>query len=131
VSSLKTRELMTQIQTRDELLETLTNFHERVRTSVPVRKLIARWDRLVEVRTLPEPGRSFFLRSRGGEMLAPSVVADGPADITIAAEEDVLRGIFSGEINPARAHLDGHLQAIGSQKDQLVLDSIVLLIWGY
>jgi len=80
---------------------------------------------------LGDGGRSFFLRSKAGEMRAPETAPAGAPDIVIAAEERVLLGIFSGEINPARAHLDGELQAFGSQRDQLVLDAIVLLIWGY
>lgn len=106
----------------------LDDFHARVRSSAPVKKLLARWDRTVELRA---GGRSFFLRSTSGEMLPPTTEAPGAPDITVAADEDVLRGVFAGEINPARAHLDGKLQAYGSQKDQLVLDAIVLLIWGH
>jgi hypothetical protein len=122
---------MTQTATQDALFDALRGFHARARESAPVRKLIARWDRIVEVRSVTFPRRSIYLRSLGGELLEPTSVAPGEADISIVADEDVLRRIFTGELNPARAHLDGSLQAIGAQKDQLVLDSIVLLIWGY
>ena len=64
-------------------------------------------------------------------MSEPTASATEAPDVVIASDESVLRGIFTGEVNPARAHLDGILEAQGSQKDQLVLDSIVLLIWGY
>ncbi|MBI3722616.1 SCP2 sterol-binding domain-containing protein [bacterium] len=120
-----------EITRADALLSALEDFHARACESAPVGKLLARWDRLVEVRALSEPRRSFFLRSQGGRMLAPAPSAEGTPDIVIAADESVLAGVFRGELNPARAHLEGELQAFGSQKDQLVLDAIVLLIWGY
>lgn len=123
---------MNEVQVRDELKDALDEFQGRVRASAPVKKILTWWDRSVEVRSTTFPRRSFFLKSQKGEMLAPTTVApEGGADVVIAADEEVLRGIFRGEVNPARAHLDGLLQAVGAQKDQLVLDSIVLLIWGY
>ncbi len=115
----------------DTLLSALEDFRARADAAPSVKKLLARWDRLVEIRALSEPRRSFFLRSTAGRMLGPERSAGGSPDIVIAAHESVLQGVFRGELNPARAHLDGELQAYGSQKDQLVLDSIVLLIWGY
>jgi hypothetical protein len=115
----------------DALLSALEDFRARAEAAPSVKKLLARWDRLVEVRALSEPRRSFFLRSSAGRMLGPEPSADRSPDVVIAAHESVLQGVFRGKLNPARAHLDGELQAFGSQKDQLVLDSIVLLIWGY
>ena len=114
--------------TTTQLGDVLTDFHARVRASAPVKKLLARWDRTVELRA---GERSFFLCSKSGEMLPPTTEPPCAPDITVTADEAVLRGVFAGEINPARAHLDGKLQAYGSQKDQLVLDAIVLLVWGH
>jgi hypothetical protein len=121
---------MNDVQVQDQLEDALRAFHERVRSSAPVKKVLAWWERTVEIRCTTFPRRSFFLTSRKGEMLEPAKSFAGSAEVVIAADEEVLTGIFRGEINPARAHLDGQLQAIGPQKDQLVLDSIVLLIWG-
>jgi hypothetical protein len=116
---------------KDSLEDALRAFHARVRGSAPVAKLLVRWDRLVEVRVLGANARSFFLRSSAGEMRAPERAAERAADVVVVAVEDVLQGIFSGAKNPAREHLDGRLQVFGPQKDQLVLDAIVLLVWGY
>lgn len=128
---MKTATNETQAGKRDEILVVLERFHARAGASPPVLKLLARWDRLVEVRVTGPRPRSWFLRSSGGRMLEPTATAEGAPDMVIAATEEVLRDVFTGELNPARAHLDGDLQATGSQRDQLVLDSIVLLIWGY
>jgi hypothetical protein len=123
---------MNELQVRDDLQDSLLDFHARIKESAPVKKILGWWERTVEVRSTTFPRRSYFLRSVMGEMLEPTTQAPANgADVVIAADEEVLRGIFRGEINPARAHLDGLLQAVGPQKDQLVLDSIVLLIWGY
>ena len=121
---------MNEVQVRDELEDALRTFHARVRESAPVRKVLGWWERTVEIRCTTFPRRSFFLTSRKGAMLEPAATFAGSPEVVIAADEEVLCGIFRGEINPARAHLDGALQAVGPQKDQLVLDSIVLLIWG-
>jgi hypothetical protein len=118
-------------QTIDEVRSALDAFHARAAGSRAVEKLIARWDRLVEVRVLSERARSFFLRSAGGRMLPPAIASPAEADVVVAADATTLARIFRGEVNPARAHLDGDLQVFGSQRDQLVLDSIVLLIWGF
>lgn len=122
---------MQNVQVRDELLETLRAFRARVEGSPEVKKLIAKWDRTIEVRVVTFPRRSLYVRTEGGAMLEPTGVRPGEPEITIVADEDVLAAVFRGEVNPARAHLDGALQAIGPQKDQLVLDSVVLLLWGY
>jgi putative sterol carrier protein len=123
---------MNEVQVVDELEASLRDFHARVRASAPVKKILAWWERTVEIRSATAPRRSFYLRSEKGEMLEPVTQAPASgADVVIVADEEVLRGIFRGEVNPARAHLDGLVAAVGSQKDQLVLDSIVLLIWGY
>lgn len=111
----------------DPLLEALEGFRKKAMASWPVRRLLAKWDRTIEVRL---PDRSYYLRSKAGEILAPATSHDGKAEIVLAASEEVMRGVFEGSLNPARAHLDGRLVAEGSTADQLVLDAIVLLIWG-
>jgi hypothetical protein len=111
----------------DPILEALESFRRRAMASWPVRRLLAKWDRTIEVRV---PERSYFLRSRAGQILAPALGADAKPEIVLSAAADVMRGVFEGTLNPARAHLDGRLVAEGSTGDQLVLDAIVLLIWG-
>ncbi len=73
---------------RSSLSSVLQDFHARVRASAPVKKLLARWDRTVELRAGEQ---SFFLRSKSGEMLPPTTEPPGAPDITISAEEDILR----------------------------------------
>lgn len=115
----------------DRLLSILEDFRARCNDSQAVRKLIKRWDRIIEIQTLEETQTSYFLRANSGVVDALTIEELGVPEMTVAASEDILRQVFCGAVNPARAHLDGELQVYGSQKDQLVLDSVVLLIWGF
>jgi hypothetical protein len=120
----------------DRLEGLLAEFRARAMASAPVRRLLAGWDRTVELRVAGEvrmndaAPRAYFLRSQAGVMEGPAREAARRPDIVVSATAEVLEAIFGGRLNPARAHLDGDLAATGSQRDQLVLDSLVMLIWG-
>lgn len=106
------------------------SFAEQCNQSKAVKKFIANWDRQVEVRTLDTTGRYSLITKAGQVQVAATDNCERP-QLTITAEQEILEQVFSGELNPARAHLDGELQVYGSQKDQLILDAVVLLIWGF
>ncbi len=53
-----------------------------------------------------------------------------PHTIILRARQDILNKVFCGELNPARAHLDGELDVFGSDKDEVKLDAISLILWG-
>lgn len=112
----------------DALFGRLGEFRARGMASPPVRRLLRGWDRVVEIRA--QGGGALFLSSRGGVMEGPAERAERPPDVVISGAAPVLEAVFGGELNPARAHLDGDLEVAGSQRDQLVLDSLVMLIWG-
>ena len=50
--------------------------------------------------------------------------------IRLEANSEVLEEIFSGQRNPARASVDGLLKIYGSNKDEVKLDAISLILWG-
>jgi hypothetical protein len=106
----------------------LTDFMTRASASRPVKSLLARWAREVEIRPAGGPPR--FLRSAGGALDGPSRESSGAPDVVVEADERVLLAVFRGETSPARAHLDGDLAVYGTEKDRIVLDALVLLIWG-
>lgn len=115
----------------DLTLKTLEDFRARCNESKAVGKLIKRWDRTIEIHVSSNPQASYFLPIDNGTVHAPTLEQNLFPEMTIAGNSETLRQIFCGALNPARAHLDGEIQVYGSQKDQLVLDSIVLLIWGF
>ena len=53
-----------------------------------------------------------------------------PHVIRIQGTTDILRTIFDGTTNPSEALLDGGIAVVGSDKDQVKLDAISLVIWG-
>lgn len=53
-----------------------------------------------------------------------------PHTVILRGREDILNRVFSGELNPARAHLDGELDVFGSDRDEVKLDAISLILWG-
>jgi hypothetical protein len=47
----------------------------------------------------------------------------------LSANADIVNDIFTGKANPSRLYLDGTLKVFASQKDQMVLDAIVDIVW--
>jgi len=50
---------------------------------------------------------------------------DGEADVTLSAEADVLKDIFSGEQNPMTAYMSGVLKVDGSTSRALKVSAIL------
>lgn len=85
---------------------------------------------------------NIYVEPRGGDEPYTMVVADSKitavldgrkdADhlVHVAAEPGVIRQVFSGELNPSEAVLDGILSVFASDKDQVKLDAITLVLWG-
>lgn len=117
--------------TSSSLLTVMEEFCVRCNESTAVGKLIKRWTRTIELQVCNDSKLSCFIASESGFVKISAVNQESAPDMTITAESEILTKIFCGALNPARAHLDGDVQVYGSQKDQLVLDSIVLLIWGF
>lgn len=115
---------------QNSLHRTLLSFAEQCNQSTAVKKFIANWDRQVEVQSIDTTPRYSLITKAGQILVATADDCERP-QLTITADQDILEQVFSGELNPARAHLDGELQVYGSQKDQLILDAIVMLIWGF
>ncbi len=51
------------------------------------------------------------------------------AAIKMKGSQRTLTDIFRGDLNPASEFLDGRLQVTASDKDQVKLDAITLLLW--
>lgn len=115
---------------QNSLHRTLRSFAAQCNQSKAVKKFIASWDRQVEVRSL-DTTESYSLITKAAQVQVATADDGECSQLTITADQEILEQVFSGELNPARAHLDGELQVYGSQKDQLILDAIVMLIWGF
>lgn len=116
------------IEDMDALIQ---SFMDRASASTGVSKLVKGWDRTLEINVIGEsPPTSYFITCRSGSFeRAPGL--DARADIVVSAERDCLLDMLNGELNPMRAHVEGLLQYSGNAQDELVVDSILMLIWGY
>lgn len=112
-----------------ELFSSLLSFREQVNGAERLRSLLKGWDRVVTVEA-SDTGRKYtmlFTDTRAGEPRA--AVAGEEVDISLKAEERVLIDVFRGVQNPAALFLEGNLQVFASDKDQVRLDAITLILW--
>jgi hypothetical protein len=112
-----------------ELLSSLVRFSEQVNRTERLRSLLKGWDRVVTVEAT-DTGRKYmvsFVDTRASEPQASSDTAE--PDISLKAEEQVLTDVFLGIQNPASLFLEGSLKVFASDKDQVRLDAITLILW--
>lgn len=112
------------------LVECLTDFRLRVNDNPRIKRLLKKWEPMILVEsTDSDEAFSMLLRQ---EAIAEIRDGLGESDhmIHLRASGEILRGIFSGRRNPARAYVDGELEVFGSDKDRVKLDAISLVLWG-
>ena len=109
----------------------LDAFVGRMNAQPRLTALLKNWqpDFRVEVRDA-DAGYRFVFRDGRVDCVEP--VRDEPQDRTLLLRGDAttLHAMFSGELNPLHAHSDGLIEIYGSEKDQIKLDTIVLIVWG-
>ncbi len=112
------------------LPECLRAFVRSANTHPRVGKLLKGWEPLLLIEATDD-GQRFNLRvhdSRLDEVALSEVESDN--SILVRGSNEVLRDVFSGALNPARAYLEGTLEVFGSDRDHIKLDAISLVLWG-
>jgi hypothetical protein len=111
------------------LSQTLEQFKDKVNAHPRLRSLLKDWNRLVRIEAL-DSEEVFHAHFANTELtrIAPGS-EDLEAEITLSATGDLLCKIFSGRENPASQYLTGSLQVFASDKDQVKLDAITLVLW--
>ena len=113
------------------LLDSLRNFKEEVQQNENVHKLVKNWNPNIILETM-DTEQIYTLQVR--DCLIDQILNEENEEsnhiIRLEADEEILTTIFSGEMNPAEAVLNGELVVFGDAKDQIKLDAITLLIWG-
>ena len=113
------------------LLELLRGFAERVNGEVNLRGTLAGWtpDFFIQA---SDTGDTVEVRIAGGRVDGVSPAAREPGDeaLLLRAATPVLERVFRGAVSPLGAYTDGLLEVYGSQKDQIKLDVIALVLWG-
>jgi putative sterol carrier protein len=112
-----------------ELHASLTDFACRVNEHPRLRSLLKGWDRVAGV-TASDTGAEYTLVFAGSQLVAVETSAPrNEPDIVMRASEQVLERVFSGKSNPATLFLEGSLQVFATDRDQVKLDAIALVLW--
>lgn len=109
------------------LSDALSEFADQINRDERLRQMIRDWNRWLRCVAL-DTGSSAGLRVQDAEVH----VVDPPSeeDILLEGAEELLVGMFKGEVSPTEPYLDGRLRVKGSQEDVLRLDFLSLMIWG-
>jgi hypothetical protein len=114
---------------RETLTRALSLFQAKVNQHPRLRTLLQGWDRdlVIECDDV-ELSQALHVR---GSLISDASDATPHADVTITmrASHPVLVDVFEGRRSPAKLFLDGDLQVFASDKDQVKLDAISLLLW--
>jgi hypothetical protein len=113
----------------DTLEHALCHFRDLVNAHPRMKTLLKGWDRWAVVAT-EDAALAFTVEFRDCQVVSvkPGITVDNAA-IKLKGSARTLTDIFLGELNPASEFLDGRLQVTASDKDQVKLDAITLLLW--
>jgi hypothetical protein len=112
------------------LIDALLQFRDRVNADSRLQTVLRGWEPVIVVE-VPGGGWKQYLVVRDGRItgIGPEC-KDSTHLVHLLAEEHVLIAIFTGGLNPTEAFLNGDLQIFASDKDQVKLDAISLMLWG-
>ena len=111
--------------------QTLHTFQGKVNAHSSLKSLLKGWEPTIIIestdsqRVFSLPVRNQKIESVESQRLAHT------HEVLVRGAESLLEDVFSGKANPATAHLDGLLEVFGSDRDQVKLDSISLVLWGF
>jgi SCP-2 sterol transfer family len=112
------------------LPECLSAFVASVNAHPQIGRLLKGWEPLLQIEATDD-GQQFHLRienARVGDVGLGRAEAEHA--VLVRGESAVLTRVFSGALNPAQAYLEGNLEVFGSDRDQIKLDAISLVLWG-
>ncbi len=123
------------ILTEEKLATTVLNFQSRFNNHDRVKKLLKKWNRLIFLEaTDTERKYTMIVSDQKMTDVEEGLMEDHSLNddtrIHLQADEEILIQIFSGEYNPATAHIDGALAVYSSDQDKVKLEAIAMVIWG-
>jgi len=107
----------------DRLTRILGGFCERIAADPALRAFAADKDVTLHF-TLPDVGRTFFLRLRRGAVAAALGEPDGAAEVELTMRAEILDGMFTGRVNPMQAATGGRLSFRGDTMKAMTLQQI-------
>lgn len=122
------------VVTESKLGTCLLDFQKTLNENTRAKKLLKKWNRAIFFE--PNDSSELFTMLVSEQMITsiePGHVLDGMSQedrILLQADAETLIRIFSGDYNPATAHIDGALAVYSSDKDKVKLEAIAMVIWG-
>src|SRR5690606_2029316 len=114
----------------DDLDKVINEFVTNVNSNNMVKRLIEGWQPNIVIES-DNTAHAYTLLVRKNEVVdILHCHQDGSHVVHIQADHEVLAEVFSGRRNAANAFLDSDLNIFSSEKDQVKLDAIALLVWG-
>jgi hypothetical protein len=112
------------------LSDCLAHFCNSVNLNPIIPPLIKGWEPNIII-SCEDSDEAFtlYVRNCKAESIRPGQDQSHTHVVEISARQEVLCGIFSGRQNAASKFLEGELAIFGSDKDQVKLDAIALLVW--
>jgi hypothetical protein len=107
--------------------ESLQVFCQRVNSHPRMRSLLATWDRDIDVS--PTDSDDLYRMRCRESLLSVVAIEDREPEIVMRAPKSMLTSVFSGDSNPAMLFLYGDLQVFATDRDQVKLDAIALILW--
>jgi hypothetical protein len=114
-----------------ELATLLDDFSKRINGKDALRATLTDWQPEFYIQAR-DTGGTFQIHFDNARVDRVLPVATEPGDdaLLLRADQAILQKIFSGNLSPLGAYTDGLLEVYGSQKDQIKLDVIALVVWG-
>jgi hypothetical protein len=112
------------------LPETLEQFRVKVNADQRLQSVLRGWEPAILVEASGSGWRRYLVVKDCRIAELQPQVENVTHVVHLCAAENVLIGVFGGQINPTDAFLDGELQVFASDKDQVKLDAICLVLWG-
>jgi hypothetical protein len=112
------------------LAQCLIAFVQSANTHPGIARLLQGWEPLLLIESTDD-GQKFHLRIQNARLGEVGLgAAEAPHSILVRGASAILADVFSGALNPAQAYLEGSLEVFGSDRDQIKLDAISLILWG-
>ena len=117
-------------QSTSTVAEVLEQFRSRVNADSRLESILRGWEPVIVVEDLGT-GWTRFLLVRGCRIAEIRPDCDDAAHVVhLRASPEVLTAVFDGRLNPTDAFLNGDLQVFATDRDQVKLDAISLVLWG-
>lgn len=123
---------MNEITATSALHAVLVRFAAQVNANTRIRSLIKGWTPpfVVEGR---DTGEAMAVLLDGTQIAGIEVLDCEPDShaLVLRGDAHTLIEVFEGRLSPLVAYSDGLLEVYGEQRDQIKLDAIALVLWGF